>query len=111
VADLLPFIFREEDWQGPPNYSPQDEDEPVEIRSTTDPAEGGNWVATIVDVRIAYGQLDQQHRRMLYRYYFDGWSFDHVGHTEGLTGQQARREIGRAVFQMVDVLGGESPWK
>ncbi len=110
VTDLLPYCFNAEDWSAPPNYSPQDEDEPVEIRAKSDPAEGGNWTASILDVRRGVDQLDKQRRRLIYRYYYSGWSFEHIGHSEDMSLGWARKEIGRAVAQIVDSLGGDSPW-
>jgi hypothetical protein len=110
VTDILPYIFNEKDWESPPNESPLDGDEQQEIHYRHDPAEGGNWLASVLDVKVAFEQMDVMYRRMLRRYYHDGWSFEHIAHTEQRSAEWVRREIGRAVFQIVEGLGGESPW-
>ena len=81
------------------------------VSGTIEPAEGGNWLASMVDVKRAYDLLDVEYRRVLMRYYKDEWTFRQIAEADQCSVGHARKQIGRGVALMLDILGGEDPWQ
>ena len=105
LADILPFIFNTEDWGEMPQQVETDR-----VSGTREPAEGGNWLASVVDVKAAYEAQPVEYRRVLMRYYHDEWSFQQIAEADQCTVGHAKKQVARGVARMLDSLGGESPW-
>jgi len=106
LADLLPFVFDHETWGEQPESLNTEK-----VSGSRQPSEGGNWVTTMVDLSAAYDRLVVDDRRLLRRYYRDGWTFDRIGKSEGTGLEAARQDVGRALMRLLDELGGATPWE
>lgn len=103
---LLHYVFDRENWEKPPTRGEG------AGRSKGDPAEGGTWLAIMVDVDKALGALNKAEYNLLKAHYCDGNTY------ESLTGQYGplpvskttiATGIDRAVAKMQDYLGGSKP--
>jgi RNA polymerase sigma factor (sigma-70 family) len=100
---LLHSVFDDQAWFQPETSGEQ-------IRSTpSDPAEGGNWLATLADVGSAIESLTPEDRGLLELHYRDGLTYDAIGAMRGASRMHVSRLIDRAVRKVQDALGGPCP--
>ena len=105
LSELLPLMFDRENWLEQPQDFGADK-----VSGTREPAEGGNWLTTMVDVSTAYEALTIEDRRLLRRYYWDEWTFKMIADAEQVEPHQARKAVYEALVHLLDELGGASPW-
>lgn len=105
IEDVLPMVFDPDDWT-----ASQVPDTDTVRRGGGDPAEGGNTLATVMDVRRALDSLNDEDRTLLELLYADHLSYEVTGATLGLHERTVRRKAERAIERMVEALGGEYPW-
>lgn len=76
-----------------------------------DPAEGGNWLATIVDVRAAFDAalLVKGTQQMVRRCYADGWSLERIARHAACGADDVDHQIQSALRKIQRQLGGERP--
>lgn len=101
LAEILPAVF-ENDPEPPRSAS-------NEIRSPGDPAEGGNWLASWLDVKHAWGmaELTGRERSTLLALYGEGESQASLADLLGVTAQAVQQTNTRALRKLQRVLGGE----
>lgn len=77
----------------------------------SDPAEGNNWLATVVDVRRGFerASLSAIQREALDYRYGELWSIEHISHVMGLPPDALEQQIDAAVRKIQRELGGERP--
>lgn len=80
-------------------------------QATTDPAEGGSWMAARADVARAWEQaaLSEQDRLILQAYYVEGYDQGTIGQFHGLARQTVGERLKKGMRKIVRELGGERP--
>lgn len=100
VQDMLPAMFLGEAFNTGNEVT-------EEVKHKTSPSEGGNGLATMVDIKRAFGTLGQEQKQLLFYLYGNGpTSYEKVAKTVGVSSMTVRRREARALEQMVDALGG-----
>lgn len=82
-----------------------------EVKNTSDPAEGGTWLAMYLDVKSAWEKATlTQHERDIMTMYFGGDdSQQFIADTLEVTQQTVSKTIKRATKKLSDKLGGQRP--
>lgn len=102
VRELLPLMFDDEAWMHP-------EQGDGERRSPSDPAAGGNWVATLADLSQAFAKLDPSDQDLLTRFHRDDVSNNAMADRCGVSKQTMSDWHDKAIRKLVDKLGGPRP--
>jgi DNA-directed RNA polymerase specialized sigma24 family protein len=102
VRELLPLMFDDEAWMHP-------EQGDGERRAPSDPAAGGNWVATLADLSRAFAKLDVNDRDLLTRFHRDDVSNNAMADRCGVSKQTMSDWHDKAIRRLVDLLGGPRP--
>lgn len=105
LQDLLPDIWDYEAW----GYPSQAVD--TQPRGKSQPSEGFNRQAMIVDVKWAVAGLPAEDQTILRNIYEGGgMSLTDAGYLFGLTEDGMRRRHNRILEKVCDRLGGQPPW-
>lgn len=99
LRELLPSMFDDEAWLHP-------EQGTGERRAPSDPAAGGNWVATLADVSRAYDSLDASDRDLLAAFHRDEYSNKLLSEMHDVTEQTMSYRHDQAVKRLLKALGG-----
>ena len=75
------------------------------------PAEGGNLLAMLFDIKKAYEQLDIVDRDILVKRYHEGYTLEQMAGYLGCATSTADRKCIAALRKLQNLLGGESPWQ
>lgn len=102
---LLHYVFNRENWPKPP---------PVEggARSKGDPAEGGTWLAMMVDLSAAIEALPAEDHILATAHYGDGLTYEQIGADvlrPAVSKATVAKRIDRAVGKVQAFLGGPKP--
>lgn len=76
----------------------------------SDPATGGNFLVSIIDVRSAMEKLEPNDQLMLEMRYQENLTLGQIAEIVGLSDTTVHRRIQAALKRMVKELGGENPW-
>lgn len=81
------------------------------VANTSDPAEGGGWLATYMDVKIAWEKADLtgRQRDLLVSYYRDGYTQAQVADALGVSQQTVAKRLKYARGKLIEKLGGREP--
>lgn len=100
VQDLLPVLFTGSSFQTGDEVN-------VEVKTRTAPNEGGNGLASLVDIKRGFDKLTQDQKRLLFLLYHRGdTSYDEVAKQLDVSSMTVRRREQRALEAIVDNLGG-----
>jgi RNA polymerase sigma factor (sigma-70 family) len=102
VEEILPSILTD-DWSQPV-FSDVNGD-----RKTFAPSEGGNLMAMQADVSYAFERITLQHQEVLLQWYLNGRNSKDLGNALGVTSENARMRVTRAIDAIIKKLGGRSP--
>lgn len=106
LGALLGVVFDKESWASPPNGDGE------KIRGG-DPAVGGNWLATLVDVDMAFSRLDYEDQEVLKLRYLAGGEdktvLRELAESYDVSVSTVDRRIKRALRHLQDELGGPRP--
>ena len=75
------------------------------------PAEGGNLLAMLVDIKRAYDKLDKQDQLILRLRYYDNLTLQLIGEYLECAISTADRKCNQALRRLQNIMGGESPWQ
>ena len=79
-------------------------------RKQSTPAEGGNLLAILIDIKRAYLKLNQEDKTILQMRYYDNYTLQQVAqYLECATSTADRRTVS-ALRRLQDRLGGETPY-
>ena len=79
-------------------------------RKQSTPAEGGNLLAILIDIKRAYLKLEQEDKTILQMRYHDNFTLQQIAqYLECATSTADRRSIS-ALRRLQDKLGGQTPW-
>lgn len=105
VEEILPDIFDYEDWFTSGN------DQTEKVKGKSQPSEGGNRTAMLIDVATAYRSLSEDDQAFLRdRYGEGGVDVSVLASRYEVTQDAIRKKINRILEKMVDRLGGEPPF-
>lgn len=75
------------------------------------PAEGGNLLAILIDIKKAYLKLEVAEKDILIKRYHENLTLEEMGEYLGCATSTADRRCQSAIRKLQNLLGGESPWK
>jgi RNA polymerase sigma factor (sigma-70 family) len=80
-------------------------------RKPSAPAEGGNLLAILIDIKKAYLKLDVADKDILIKRYHENLTLEELGEYLGCATSTADRKCNNAIRKLQNLLGGESPWQ
>ena len=80
-------------------------------RKQSAPAEGGNLLAMLVDIKKAYEKLDKQDQEILRLRYHDNLTLQLIAEYLECAISTADRRCSQALRKLQENIGGESPWQ
>lgn len=102
---LLHHVYDDESWTNP------ERPEASEGRTKKDPAEGGNWLATLADVSAALGQLSQADQDLIEAHYKNDLTYEAIGAMlrPAVSRETVSKRLDRAIRKLQETLGGPKP--
>ena len=79
-------------------------------RKQSTPAEGGNLLAILIDLKKAYLKLEQEDKTILQMRYHDNFTLSQIAQYLECAISTADRRSTSALRRLQDKLGGETPW-
>jgi len=80
-------------------------------RGSSSPAEGGNLLAVLIDIKKAYLRLDEYNRNILILRHHEHFTLAQIAASMGCAVSTAERRCLNALRRMQDELGGISPYR
>lgn len=80
-------------------------------RRPSAPAEGGNLLAILIDIKKAYLALDVADKDILIKRYHESLTLEELGEYLSCATSTADRKVQNAIRKLQNILGGESPWQ
>ena len=80
-------------------------------KGTSSPAEGGNLLSMLLDIKRCYLKLDEEHQRILVLRYHENLTLEQIGAILGCHFTTADRRCTRALRALNLKLGGPSPYQ
>jgi RNA polymerase sigma factor (sigma-70 family) len=80
-------------------------------RKPSAPAEGGNLLAILIDIKKAYLALDVVDKDILIKRYHESLTLEELGEYLQCATSTADRRVQSAIRKLQNILGGESPWQ
>lgn len=74
------------------------------------PAEGGNLLAMLVDIKKAYERLEKEDQDILALRYHENQTLQHIAEYLECAVSTADRRCGQALRRLQENIGGETPW-
>ena len=102
VAELLPFVWADV-------LETKDNNKP-KVSGSGNPAEGGNYVIQLFDVRSALLRLPEQDRTVLRLKYYEQETFAQIAEELQVSESTAHRKVDNAIRKLINLLGGPSPY-
>lgn len=103
LSELLPFVWNDV-------VDTRDSTKP-KVSGGGNPAEGGNYVIQLFDVRAALRKLDPQDKLVLQMKFFEQLNFKEIAETLGVSDSTAHRKVDGALRRLNNNLGGQSPFQ
>ena len=79
-------------------------------RKQSTPAEGGNLLAILIDIKRQYLKLEQEDKTILQMRYHDNFTLQQIGQYLECATSTADRRSTAALRRLQNKLGGETPW-
>ena len=79
-------------------------------RKPSAPAEGGNLLATLIDIKKAYELLDEDEKKILRLRYHENYTLQQLSEVLECAVSTADRRCGNALRKLLNFMGGESPY-
>ena len=74
------------------------------------PAEGGNMLAILIDIKKAYEKLEQDDKEILRMRYLDDLTLQQIGQYFECSTSSADRRCNSALRKIQNLVGGDTPW-
>ena len=110
LAQLLPFVIASV-LDGTVLEQAQEMIRDGQPKGSSSPAEGGNLLAVLVDIKKAYLKLDANSQQLLTLRYHENFTLAQIGGVLGCATSTAERRCLGAVRRLQDELGGVSPYR
>lgn len=109
IAQLLPFVISSI-ISGKPLEQGQQLVDDGQPKKPSAPAESGNFLAILIDIKRGYLLLDLEDREILSKRYFEEHTLEQMAQFLECAVSTADRRIEKTLGKLQDKLGGESPW-
>ena len=80
-------------------------------RKPAAPAEGGNLLATLIDIKRSYESLDEDDKNILRLRYHENYTLQQLSEATECAISTADRRCGNALRKILNFMGGESPYQ
>jgi len=80
-------------------------------RGSSSPAEGGNLLASLIDIKKCYLKLDQKDQTVLRMRHYDNATLQQIAAFLECAVSTADRRCSNSLRRLQDELGGETPWR
>jgi DNA-directed RNA polymerase specialized sigma24 family protein len=80
-------------------------------RGSSSPAEGGNLLASLIDIKKCYLKLDQKDQAVLRMRHYDNATLQQIAAFLECAVSTADRRCSNSLRRLQDELGGETPWR
>lgn len=110
LAQLLPFVIASV-LDGTVLEQAQEMIQDGMPRGSSSPAEGGNLLATLMDIKKAYLRLDDYNKNILILRYHEHYTLAQMAGAMGCAVSTAERRCLGAIRRIQDELGGVSPYR
>ena len=97
IAQLLPYVIASIVNDGTP-------------RKPSAPSEGGNLLATLIDIKKSYELLDEDEQKILRLRYHENYTLQQLSEVLECAISTADRRCGNALRKLLNFMGGESPY-
>jgi RNA polymerase sigma factor (sigma-70 family) len=103
IEDLLPYALNEDVQTTSPGESEK-------VSNLGNPAEGGNYVIQLFDIRRALMHASEEDRKVLRLRFFDQLSYKDIADLLAVSDTTANRKVDGAVRRISEALGGPNPF-
>jgi RNA polymerase sigma factor (sigma-70 family) len=79
-------------------------------KGKSSPSEGGNLLATLIDIKRCFLKLDVQDQLLLRLRHFDNYTLQQIAGQLECAVSTADRRCQQALRRLIELLGGPSPW-
>ena len=110
LAQLIPFVIASV-LDGTVLEQAQEMIRDGQPKGSSSPAEGGNLLAVLVDIKKAYLRTDASTQQLLTLRYHENFTLAQIGGVLGCAVSTAERRCMNALRKLQDELGGVSPYK
>ena len=80
-------------------------------RKPSAPSEGGNLLATLIDIKKSYELLDEDEQKILRLRYHENYTLQQLSEVLECAISTADRRCGNALRKLLNFMGGESPYQ
>jgi DNA-directed RNA polymerase specialized sigma24 family protein len=80
-------------------------------KGKSSPAEGGNLLATLIDIKRGYLQLDADEQKLLRLRHHESFTLQQIAQVMECAVSTADRRCNNAMRKLIEQLGGQSPWQ
>jgi RNA polymerase sigma factor (sigma-70 family) len=80
-------------------------------RGSSSPAEGGNLLASLIDIKKCFLELDEKDRTVLRMRYHDNATLQQIASYLECAVSTADRRVTNSLRRLQEELGGETPWR
>lgn len=109
IAQLLPFVIKSSILNSALEQSQILVNDGTP-RKPSAPAEGGNLLAMLVDIKKAYEKIDKDDQEVLRLRYYDNLTLQLIAEYLECAVSTADRKCSQALRRLQDKIGGDSPW-
>lgn len=109
IAQLLPFVISSI-ISGKPLEQGQQLVDDGQPKKPSAPAESGNFLAILIDIKRAYLLLDLEDRDILEKHYFEDHTLEQLAQYLECAPSTASRRSEKALSRLQDNLGGDNPF-
>ena len=109
IAQLLPFIIQSV-LNGTVLEQAQDMVNDGSPKKQSVPAESGNLLAILMDIKKAYQKLEPKDQKILELRYHDSYTLQQIAQYLECAVSTADRRCANSMRKLQDLLGGDSPW-
>jgi len=80
-------------------------------KGKSSPAEGGNLLATLIDIKRGYLSLDADEQKLLRLRHHESFTLQQIAQVMECAVSTADRRCNNAMRKLIEQLGGQSPWQ
>jgi DNA-directed RNA polymerase specialized sigma24 family protein len=80
-------------------------------KGKSSPAEGGNLLATLIDIKRGYLRLDVDEQKLLRLRHHESFTLQQIAQVMECAVSTADRRCDNAMRKLIEQLGGQSPWQ
>ena len=110
IGQLLPFVIASV-IDGTVLEQAQQMVQDGQPKGKSSPAEGGNLLAMLIDMKRAYLKLEEEDQKLLRLRHHDSFTLQQIAGLLECAVSTADRRCNNSLRKLIDQLGGQSPWQ